>query len=97
MTRRSLLRLAGPVALVVAYLLLREYADRARSLEAVLGLSHGDPTLQALVAAGVILLRVACYVTVGGTLVAWPLEEWLLRRATRRAPPPSSPGPRPAP
>ncbi|MCW8138017.1 MAG: hypothetical protein KIT58_03840 [Planctomycetota bacterium] len=97
MTRRRLLWAAGPLLVVVAYLALREYADRARSLEAVLGLSHGDPVVQALVAAAVILLRVACYVTVGGALVAWPLEEWLLARAKKGAAPPSSPAVRPAP
>jgi hypothetical protein len=101
--RRRLGWLLGPLVVLVAYLALREYADRARSLESVLGLSHGDPAWHALVAATVILLRVACYLTLGGTLVAWPLEEWLLARRAGRATPdadtpaPSSPAPRPAP
>lgn len=73
-----------PLAIVIAYVLLRGYADRARSLESVLGLAHGDPAWHALVAATVILLRVAAYAAVGGTLVAWPLEEWLLARAARQ-------------
>ena len=72
-----------PIVLVIAYVLLRGYADRARSLESVLGLAHGDPAWHAFVAAAVILLRVAAYGAVGGTLVAWPLEEWLLARAAR--------------
>lgn len=84
-TSRRLARVLCPLAVVLAYLALREYADRARSLESVLGLSHGDPGWHALVAATVILLRVASYVTVGGALVAWPLEEWLLARQTKDA------------
>ena len=83
MSRRRVAWVVRPVVVVIAYLALREYADGARSLESVLGLSHGDPTWQALVAATVILLRVASYMTVGGTLIAWPLEEWLLARRAR--------------
>ena len=53
--------------------------------------SARNRVLHALVAATVILLRVACYVTLGGTLVAWPLEEWLLARRARRASPDATP------
>lgn len=81
--RRLLLLLARPALVIAAYLLLREYADRARSLEAVLGLSHGDPAWQAGVAALVILLRVAAYGVTGGALLALPLEAWLRARAAR--------------
>jgi hypothetical protein len=82
--------LLPPILAVVAYLALREYADRARSLEAVLGLVHGDPLWHALVAGLVILLRVAAYALVGGTLVAWPIDAWLRWRATASGTPPTS-------
>jgi hypothetical protein len=78
---RRLAWVALPLATVVAYVALREYADRARSLEAVLGLAHGDPTWHAVVALLVVVSRVSAYALVGGTLVAWPLDEWLRRRA----------------
>jgi hypothetical protein len=82
---RRLVWLLQPVVLAVLYLALRTYADRARSLEAVLGLGHGDPAWHALVAAAVIFLRVAAWFALGGTLVAWPLDEWLHARAARAA------------
>lgn len=90
-TLRRAVWIVTPVAIALAYVLLRDYADRARSLESVLGLAHGDPVWHAFVAAAVILLRLAAYAAVGGALVAWPLEEWLLAHAARRSvdgPPP---------
>ena len=79
--KRRLRRVLFPVLVILAYLVTRTYADSARSMEAVLGLFHGDPTWHALVASSTILLRFAAYGVVGGTLLAWPLEEWLLARA----------------
>lgn len=75
--------LVPPLVTVLAFVVLREYADRARSLEAVLGLAHGDPLWHALVAGLVVVLRVLACALVGGTLVAWPLDAWL--RARERA------------
>lgn len=88
MTRRQhLARLLLPAVVLVAYRLLLLYADRARSLETVLGLAHGDPAWHALVAAAVVLLRFTAYAAVGGTVVAWPLEAWLRARTAPAAPP----------
>jgi hypothetical protein len=82
MTRwRHALWPARALAVVVAYQVLLAYADSARSLEAVLGLSHGDAAWHALVACAVIALRLAAWATLGATLVGWPLEAWLRRRA----------------
>jgi hypothetical protein len=78
--KRRLRRLLLPLLVILAYVALRTYADSARSMEAVLGLFHGDPTWHALVASTTIVLRFAAYGMVGGTALAWPLEEWLLTR-----------------
>jgi hypothetical protein len=77
---RHVLWPARLLVILVAYQAVLAYADRARSLEAVLGLAHGDPTWHAFVACAVILLRLAAWGAVGGTLVGWPLEAWLRRR-----------------
>jgi hypothetical protein len=89
MTRwRHALWPARVVLVAVAYLGLLAYADRARSLEAVLGLSRGDPAWHALVACAVILLRLAAWGMLGGAVVGWPLEAWLRRpRAAATSPP----------
>lgn len=85
--KRGLRWLALILFVIVAYHAAREYAYRSRSLETVLGLSHGDPTINAGVAALVIVLRLAAYGLVGGAVLAWPLEEWLLRRKAPPQPP----------
>jgi hypothetical protein len=82
-TKRRVVRVLIPLVLTLGYVLLRDYADRARSMEAVLGLSHGDPAWHAFVTLGVLALRVAAYAVVGGTLLAWPLEELLRAREAR--------------
>jgi len=72
-------RLLVPLVVVVLYRLVLAQADRSRAMEAVLGLSHGDPATNAALAAAAVGLRFMAYAAVGGTLVAWPLEAWLRR------------------
>lgn len=75
--------LAALIGVPLAYLAVSSYADHARSMEAVLGLFHGDPLWHVLVATATLALRLASYLVLGGALVAWPLEEVLLARARR--------------
>jgi hypothetical protein len=79
-------RLLVPVVVVVLYRLVLAQADRSRAMEAVLGLSHGDAATNAALAAAAVGLRFMAYAAVGGTLVAWPLEAWLRKRAATAAP-----------
>ena len=95
-TKRRLGWIALALGAPLAYLLLREYSDRSRSLEAVLGIGRGDPAWNAAVGAGAIVLRVLAYALVGGTLLAWPLEEALLRRRRRAWAAEPTPAPRSA-
>lgn len=73
-------RLAVPIVIIVLYRVVLAQADRSRAMEAVLGLSHGDAATSAALAAAAVGLRFLAYASVGGTLVAWPLEWWLRRR-----------------
>ena len=71
------------VLVPIAYRILRAYAEASHSLETVLGLAPGSVAWHACVSVAVLVLRFAAYGVLGGTLLAWPLEEWLIRR--RRA------------
>jgi hypothetical protein len=77
--------LALLVLLPLAYQVVRVYALRSRSLEVVLGLVPGDPAWHVCVAVALLVLRFAAYGVVGGVLLAWPLEEWLVRRRAAAA------------
>ncbi len=79
--RRRLGWLVRLAVVWAVYLGLVAYADHARSLEAVLGLFHGNPFWHMLVAVATLGTRWLAWGMIGGTLLAWPLEEWLLRRA----------------
>ena len=78
--RRRLLWLLTPALVIMAYWLLRTYADESRAIEAVMGLSHGSPVANSVVALGVLVLRVLAYAVTGGVLVAWPVDELLRSR-----------------
>lgn len=80
MNRRRVKWLLLLVLVPVSYLAVRTYASGSHSLETVLGLAPGNVTWHAAVACTLLCLRFAAYGVVGGVILAWPLEEVLLRR-----------------
>jgi hypothetical protein len=80
------------VLVPLAYLGVRFYAQGSHSLETVLGLAPGNPVWHGFVAATLLVLRFAAYGVFGGAALAWPLEEWFLRRRERRASGGADPG-----
>lgn len=71
------------VLVPLAYQGLRLYALGSHSLETILGLAPGSKAFHACVAAALLCLRFGAYGVLGGAALAWPLEEWLVRRRRR--------------